>query len=403
LNILALDTTTRAGSLAVARDGSLLSEYAGDSAITHGQRLPSDIRQALEAAGTRVDDLDLLAVAAGPGSFTGLRVGIAAVQGLAVARGLKVVPVPTLEALALAATAHAGAEDHVVAAWMDGQRGEVFGAWYEAGGGQTVTEIQRPVAGKPGTILGAWALPVDRPVLFIGDGAIKYRDLLVETFGPRARIVSPPPLAATIARLAFEQPHRAVFPHEIVPVYVRRSDAELARERQATVEARDHVPSERSSTPFEGHSRTIERVTSPEDLDAVATLEAACFTNPWTREMLEREVRESDVARVYVLRDPGGPVLAFCSCWVIQDELHINTIAVDPIRRRGGLATSLMRQVMAEAVRSGATRATLEVRASNEPARRLYAALGFSERGVRPRYYSQPDEDAIILWRESLG
>ena len=144
-------------------------------------------------------------------------------------------------------------------------------------------------------------------------------------------------------------------------------------------------------------------MTSPEDLEAVAALEAACFTNPWTREMLEREVRESDVARVYVLRDPGGPVLAFCTCWVIADELHVNTIAVDPVRRRAGLATSLMRQVMEDAARSGAIRATLEVRASNEPARQLYAALGFTERAVRPRYYSQPEEDGIIMWRDSLG
>jgi [ribosomal protein S18]-alanine N-acetyltransferase len=134
----------------------------------------------------------------------------------------------------------------------------------------------------------------------------------------------------------------------------------------------------------------------------VAALEAACFTNPWTQEMLERELRQSEVARVYVLRDPDGRIRAFCTCWVILDELHINTIAVDPASRRTGLAASLMRQVMNEAARSGATRATLEVRASNEPARRLYASLGFTESGVRPLYYTQPEEDAIILWREGL-
>ncbi len=146
----------------------------------------------------------------------------------------------------------------------------------------------------------------------------------------------------------------------------------------------------------------IERVTSERDLDAVAALEATCFTNPWTREMLEREVRESSVARVYVLRDPVGEVVAFCTCWMIVDELHINTVAVDPARRRAGLATSLMRQIMTEAARSGVTKATLEVRASNGAARQLYAKLGFVESGVRAGYYSQPDEDAVILWRDGL-
>jgi ribosomal-protein-alanine N-acetyltransferase len=146
----------------------------------------------------------------------------------------------------------------------------------------------------------------------------------------------------------------------------------------------------------------IERVTSARDLDAVAALEALCFTNPWTRDMLEREVRESSVARVYVLKDPAGEIAAFCTCWIVADELHINTVAVDPARRRTGLATSLIRQVLVEGARSGATKATLEVRASNAAARELYTKLGFVEAAVRPLYYTQPDEDAIILWRVGL-
>jgi [ribosomal protein S18]-alanine N-acetyltransferase len=146
----------------------------------------------------------------------------------------------------------------------------------------------------------------------------------------------------------------------------------------------------------------IEQVTSPEDLDRVATLEAVCFTNPWTREMLERELRQSQVARVYAVRDKAGDIAAFCTCWIMLDELHINTIAVAPDRRRQGLATRLMLHVMLDAAREGGKRATLEVRASNVPARHLYSTLGFAETAVRPRYYTQPDEDGIILWREGL-
>jgi ribosomal-protein-alanine N-acetyltransferase len=95
-------------------------------------------------------------------------------------------------------------------------------------------------------------------------------------------------------------------------------------------------------------------------------------------------------------------VAAFCTCWLIVDELHINTIAVDPARRRAGLASKLMHYVLAEAARSGARRATLEVRASNGPARRLYAKLGFVESGLRRNYYTHPDEDAIVFWHEGL-
>ncbi len=97
----------------------------------------------------------------------------------------------------------------------------------------------------------------------------------------------------------------------------------------------------------------IERISESVDLDAVAALEADTFTNPWTREMLERELRQSDVARVYVVRLPGYRVAAFCACWLVYDELHINTIAVDTRLRRQGLATALMTHLLAEGAAAG--------------------------------------------------
>ena len=145
----------------------------------------------------------------------------------------------------------------------------------------------------------------------------------------------------------------------------------------------------------------VERLAGEADLDAVVALEGLSFTNPWTREMLARELTPPTCARVYVLRLPGIPVAAFCACWVIADELHINTIAVDSSYRRRGLGRALMLHVLAEVALEGVQRATLEVRRSNEAAQRLYAGLGFGTAGVRKRYYTQPEEDALILWRET--
>jgi ribosomal-protein-alanine N-acetyltransferase len=148
---------------------------------------------------------------------------------------------------------------------------------------------------------------------------------------------------------------------------------------------------------------SIARLTRDDDLDEVAALEAASFTNPWTREMLARELRHSDVARVYGLRDAGGRLLAFCACWVVFDELHINTVAVAADRRREGLATRLLGFVFSEAAEAGVRRATLEVRRSNEPALRLYERLGFSVRAVRAGYYSHPEEDGLVLWHDNFA
>ena len=118
-----------------------------------------------------------------------------------------------------------------------------------------------------------------------------------------------------------------------------------------------------------------------------------------TREMLERELRTSDVARVYVLRLPAYRVAAFCACWLLDDELHINTIAVHPDLRRRGLATALMTRLLAIAAAEGACRAMLEVRRSNTAALRLYERMGFHVAGVRRNYYTHPDEDALLLTR----
>ena len=144
----------------------------------------------------------------------------------------------------------------------------------------------------------------------------------------------------------------------------------------------------------------IARVTSADDLDAVAALEAACFTNPWSREALGAELERNAFARVYALSLPGVRLAAFCACWMVVDELHVNTIAVDPSYRRRGLALRLMRWILEEAASEGMQRATLEVRQSNVAAQRLYEALGFQLRGIRPGYYTVPQEDALIYWRD---
>jgi len=147
----------------------------------------------------------------------------------------------------------------------------------------------------------------------------------------------------------------------------------------------------------------IERLSDERDVDAIVALETESFTNPWSRETLLWELRNSDVTYIYVLRRDEGDVVAFCICWMLFDELHINTVAVAPSERRRGLAKALLRHVFAEAALRGVRRATLEVRTSNSAALRLYEGLGFQVTSTRPRYYTNPEEDALILWREGLN
>ena len=225
--VLALDTTSQAGSIAIVDGDAVRVEIIGDVAVTHGQRLPLALQRALDEATMTTEADDQFAVVAGPGSFTGLRVGIATIQGLAMAQQRKVVALSALELLARAAiNAH-----HPVGAWMDAQRGEVFAALYSADGRDVLIEA---VSAPPDDVLGAWSRHTKLSELtFIGDGADRYRDVIRARLGATASISPPPPLAGLAGRIAAAEPSRAVVPHAIVPIYVRKSDAELARARRA--------------------------------------------------------------------------------------------------------------------------------------------------------------------------
>jgi tRNA threonylcarbamoyladenosine biosynthesis protein TsaB len=230
--VLALDTTTRQGSVALTRDGVVLATYAGDAAITHGVRLPGDVVRLLDVQMLRIADVDLFAVAAGPGSFTGLRIGIATMQGLALANSRPLVGISALDAIneAVSSQLSALSPHDEVAIWMDAGRGQVFSAIYKKSG-----VLEAALVDQPGDILERWTRGGNIPNTFAGDGAVAYRDLVVAA-STGTRIVDPvPPLAPWVARLAeaHVQAHGVSPPDAIRPIYIRRSDVELARERKA--------------------------------------------------------------------------------------------------------------------------------------------------------------------------
>src|SRR3954449_13290020 len=127
MRVLALDTTTRAGSVAVVDQGQVLVERTGDAARTHAERLPAEVTDALTAARLTLADIDLFAVASGPGSFTGLRIGIATIQGFAFVTRKPVVAVSALDALAHAGSTSTGSSG-LVGVWINAHRGDVFSA-----------------------------------------------------------------------------------------------------------------------------------------------------------------------------------------------------------------------------------------------------------------------------------
>jgi ribosomal-protein-alanine N-acetyltransferase len=143
-------------------------------------------------------------------------------------------------------------------------------------------------------------------------------------------------------------------------------------------------------------------IVSDADIDAMMAVERASFTNPWTRDMYLSELANPTVSRFLLARTAGNQIVGFCSFWLIVDELHINNVAVLPECRGAGIGSALIRRAFREAREAGAVRALLEVRRSNEAARRLYERFGFHVIRVRREYYTQPIEDALVLGCEPL-
>lgn len=213
--------------MAVTRDAQLLALVHGDAARSHSERLPGEIEAALAQAGLQRHEIDLLAVATGPGAFTGLRIGLAAMQGLAMTLNLPVIGISALDALAAEADGAA-----LVAPWMDAQRGEVFATLIDTAAGRT---LETPIAGPPAVILAAWRGHLDgRAAVFIGDAAGRDAALIAAAGAGQWTTRLPPPLAPALARIAGLRAARgeAGLPHQLTPIYVRRPDVEIERERR---------------------------------------------------------------------------------------------------------------------------------------------------------------------------
>ena len=241
--VLALDTTSRQGSSAVAVDGRVVLEIASDASLPQAARVPGELQALLTRAGLTLKDVDAFAVAVGPGSFTGLRVGIATMQGLAFDAEKPLVGVSALDALAMIASE--GGDDVagpagqpgpkgpglLTASWIDAWRGEFYAALYDG-----VTPIQDVTVERPQDIVERWSSGV--AYRFIGDGVASHVALIREALGDQAQIAATltPSLAGAIARHAttsLASGHRPAA-DEIRPLYVRRPDAEIARDARVT-------------------------------------------------------------------------------------------------------------------------------------------------------------------------
>jgi ribosomal-protein-alanine N-acetyltransferase len=134
-----------------------------------------------------------------------------------------------------------------------------------------------------------------------------------------------------------------------------------------------------------------------EDIDQILEIEHASFTLPWSRDAFYNEMHHNKFA-VYIVIEVEGKIIGYCGAWIVIDEAHITNVAILPEYRGRKLGEALMEKMISVARSMGARSMTLEVRVTNNIAQSLYRKLGFQKGGIRKNYYSDNQEDALIMW-----
>ena len=420
--VLAFDTANEiiAIGLGVLRASSQAVEVVASVEVearraSNTQLLPR-IDEALTAHGVAREDIACVTVGRGPGSFTGVRIAMATAKGVASALEVALVGVSSLDAVAW--NAWAAGERGPLAVVADAMRKEVYPVRYLLGDeGIERLEADRVVKAE----LAAEELAADEASLQVtGDALRKYAELFAacgatlapELWTPTGRGLL---LALQAAWRAGEADPFDAHRHDpafALPVYTRLSDAEenerirLAKNDPKNLMTGVQDVAKRADQRATMHDTAIlnaqpdERGITYKPLDAahaaaVAALESQVMgSDAWNEALVADELPRPD--RVWWAAYEGEALAGYAGGWIVDGQVQILKVGVDPAMRRRGIARGLLARVAADARDLGASICSLEVRAGNVGAQALYAALGLAALGVRPRYYSD-GEDAVIM------
>lgn len=224
MRILGMDTSTSCGSVGLIEDKKVVSEYLLNAAVTHSERLLGAIEFVLREARCRIDQIEGWAIALGPGSFTGLRIGVSTVKGLAFASGKPVAGISTLDVLA----SQIAVTSHLICPILDARKKEVYTAFYRYGEGGSLMRQSEYMAIPPEDLVKK----IKEQTIFLGDGVKTYGDFLLNCL-PSLAIFPPPPFhvshGSTVAALGMEllRKGKQLDLSAFSPIYIRPSEAEI--------------------------------------------------------------------------------------------------------------------------------------------------------------------------------
>lgn len=388
MRVLAIDSSGMTATVAVVEDTQTIAEYTVNFKKTHSQTLLPMIDTMGKMIELELKSIDAIAVAGGPGSFTGLRIGSATAKGLGLALEKPLIHVPTVDGLAYNLY---GCQD-IICPIMDARRKQVYTGMY--------TFVRRELEGSKETelvldVLEAQnASPIEelierlnihgRPVVFLGDGVPVYQDVIKEkmrvpfSFAPASANRQ---RAAVVGALGIQYYKEGKFETamEHQPDYLRVSQAERERaekERKAVVSIRQM---------------------KVEDAAAIAEMEHQTFSDAWSEKAILDTLRNPKT--ICLVAEKIGKIVGYCIVYTADDEADIARIAVLKESRRFGIASELIHALDVICWENQIQIIMLDVRVSNDGARAFYEKHGFTQDGIRENYYKNPIEDAILMSR----
>lgn len=391
MRVLAIDSSGLTATVAVVEDTQTVAEYTINYKKTHSQTLLPMIDEVVKMTELDLNTIDAIAVAGGPGSFTGLRIGSAMAKGLGFALNKPLIHVPTVDGLAYNVY---GCED-IICPIMDARRNQVYTGIYtfskKAGtkeGSNLVEPVFQVIKMQMAVSIEELAERLNRyrrPVVFLGDGVPVYENILAEkltvpySFAPaymnRQR-------AAVVGTLGIQYYKAGKFEtaEEHRPDYLRVSQAERERAQR------------------EKEAEIIVRELKVEDSAAVAEMEQQIFSDPWSEKSVMETVQQKQ--SVCFAAEKAGHILGYLLVYHAADEAEIARIAVQKEARRQGAAGKLMQALEHYCEEHKMEKLLLDVRESNEAARSFYTKNGFVEDGIRQGFYTNPSEDAVLMSRQ---
>ena len=423
MKILGIDTSGLVGAVAIADGDLLLSQFSIQYKTTHSEILMPMLDDVCKKIHLDLKSIDAIAVAKGPGSFTGLRIGSATAKGLALALDKPIIPIPTVDGIAY----NLYGVEKIICPMMDARRNQVYTGLYTFVAGtpegkslerefemqviheQFATSIE-DIAGRINEI--------GKPVVLLGDGVPVYRDQLDKLLKVPYSIA---PMhqnrqnAAALVALAMQYAAegRMVSADEFAPDYLRLSQAEReAKEKDSAGAGNTDATSgkEDSLTEEEREKKRREARRTPgiirvremtaEDIEDAALLEKTNLgKEAWSQKQLIDALTRDDT--IYLVAVKAGRIVGLCGVQNISGDGEVTNVSVAKDCRGEGIGYKMVKQLLERGAGIGIKDYTLEVRAANEPAIHLYERLGFKSEGVRPGFYEEPKDDAVIYWKRS--